>query len=615
MVDGRPLVRELLSAVLESSGYLVFSAEDVEEASELVAGVAPCLLVAGCGTDPDPELNGIAALVEGQDPTPPALLLHDASHTEAVERLLGTAIGAAVPEETFERKDFLASCLTLAPVSAAPVSQAPEPSDRVKPAAGASAMDRVPKPAAHSSPPATKSASPIGPAAQIDEVGLLKTLQPVVSRDQVDEAIDRAVTLPLDAKIAAHVAKIIANETTSPAELCRAVARDAALTLRVMAVAAAANNGQREPIGSLARAIDQIGKAGIAMILSKAQEAGPIAETNERLDQALQRCNLNRRATWCHAHAVALIAGEIARLTGGTAEYVQSARTAGWLHDLGRQILAFTMTDAYAEACEAAVALGLPLAAVENQMMLDHHGQVMEKILRGLKLNPAIGTAVGCHHLPLIEARNLSGRHFQETITLAIADRYASALGTGDPIADPLRGLEHHLTSLKLEPQKLSASLEACQKQLQQDVGSFGELVAEAMPTDSPWLATLDAQVRQKLGTLFVGSDRQNDAFAVLAQKLNVRSDIQPNLAVVRLTNVRDRDPLSGMLRAWEFEHGVSRLPLLIISPKGNLTLEDGLMNGRDTQCLAEPVLPRELSGALNALLPSDDQQEAAQAA
>ncbi|MEM7576891.1 MAG: HDOD domain-containing protein [Planctomycetota bacterium] len=607
VVEPVVLVRELLAGLLESAGYLVFAAADLNEATELVAGVAPCLLILSAEADVATGFAGIVGLWSSSDKRRPLLLLHDASQAAAVESLLATGPGAAVAIETFDRQTFLARCHELAPVSAActatptpqPATLTPKPASTPPPVVRAATQTP-----SKSSPPPAPTAQ--GPATQIDEVGLLKTLSPVVNRDAVDEATARGVMLPLDAKVTTHVQQALTSEAASPAELCRAIARDGALTLRVLAAAGAASAGQRQPVASLSVAIDRIGKAGVAAILSQAQEDTPLVEACEAFSQTLARCNLDRRATWRHAHAVALIAGEVARLTGGSAESVQAARTAGWLHDLGRQVMAFTLTDGYAEACEAAVALGLPLTAVENQMMLDHHGQLMEKLLRSLKLAPALATAIGCHQFPLIEARNLAGKHFQETITLAIADRYAAALGTGDPIADPLQGLEHHAAALKLDGAKLAASLEACRKQLDQDVAAFSKLVSEALPTDPPWLATLDAGVRQTLGIVFIGNDAKNDPFAVLARQFGVAAEIKPNVAIVRLTNVRDRDPLTGKLRGWEFEQGVSRLPLLLVSPKGNLTLEDSAMNGRAVQCLAEPVLPRQLASALNALLQTD---------
>ncbi|MEM1447097.1 MAG: HDOD domain-containing protein [Planctomycetota bacterium] len=602
-VERRVLIRELMTGALESAGYLVFPAGDLEEASELVAGVAPCLLVVAADADASADLAGVAALWSSAETPRPMLLLHDQERAGAAEAVILGGRGITMAEESFDRQAFATKCQELAPVVSGS-KPTPAASPPTAPAKQVPASN--PKPAA-SSPPAAKPKPKLSPVVkattQIDEVGLLKTLSPVVSRDQVDEATERGVRLPLDEKVAAQVAAAIDSESTSPAELCRAVARDAALTLRVLASAGAASAGQREPVGSLSRAIDRIGKAGIAAILKQAEEHGSIAEASGRFEQALKRCEIDRRASWRHGHAVALIAGEVTRLTGGTAEAVQSARTAGWLHDLGRLVMAYTLTEPYAEACEAAVALGLPLTAVENQMVLDNNGQLAEKMLRSFKLAPSLPTSIGCHQLPLIEARNLSGKYFQETIALAIADRYAAALGTGHPIADPLRGIDHHLAALKIDAAKLAASLDACSKQLETDVAAFEKTLDESSPAEPPWWASLDAGIRDTLSAVFIGSDTQNDTFAVLAKQLTASVDTKPAVAIVRLTNVRERDLLTGKLRSWEFEQGVSRLPLLIVSPKGNLALEDTAMNGRAVKNLAEPVLPRQLASALNEVL------------
>ncbi|MEM8782981.1 MAG: HDOD domain-containing protein [Planctomycetota bacterium] len=603
VVEKQALVRELLAGALEAERYLVLTAPSLDEAAELVTGVAPNLLIVDPACDPSADLLGLAGLWDALESRPQLLLLHQDLQAATAEAFVEERKGACVARDAFERQAFLKACRDLIPAAAAS-SGTSAPSLDPPSKSFDSPAHAAPKPSATA--PTTPKPVSVAPIPAIDELGLLKTLKPVVTRDQLEEATARGVMLPLDTKVSARVGALLDQADASPADLCRAVARDPALSLRVLAASAAISEGRREPVRSVATAIDRVGKAGIATILTKAEQDGDPQATCEALTEDLKRCGIDRRAAWRHAHAVALIAGEVARLGGGNADDVQAARTVGWLHDLGRQVFATTLPDAYAEACEAAVALGLPLVAVESQMMLDHHGQLMEKLLRGLRLAPALATSIGCHQLPLIEARNLSGKHFQETLTLAIADRYAAALGTGDPVADPLRGLEHHAAALKLDAKKLAASLDACRRQLDQDVASFSKAVGEAMPTDPPWLATLDAAVRQTLGTLFVGNDPNNDAFAVLARQLNASAEIKPSVAVVRLTNVRDRDPLTGKLRGWEFEHGVGRLPVLLISPKGNLTLEDGAMAGRAVQCLAEPVSPRRIAAALNTLLQAE---------
>jgi len=102
------------------------------------------------------------------------------------------------------------------------------------------------------------------------------------------------------------------------------------------------------------------------------------------------------------------------------------------------------------------------------------------------------------------------------------------------------------------------------------------------------------AGVLERLGGAFrprfIGASPGIDAFRIFCEQLGDRAEAPPSCAVMHLTDVRDRVPLSNELRRVESEAKCVALPLLVLSPSGNLKPEEGLMAARRHALLSTPV-------------------------
>ncbi len=113
-----------------------------------------------------------------------------------------------------------------------------------------------------------------------------------------------------------------------------------------------------------------------------------------------------------------------------------------------------------------------------------------------------------------------------------------------------------------------------------------------ALPTAPPHAAA--ASLNSPARPVFVGLDPEHDAIAPLVRCFNP-TGATANVAVVHLRSVRERTELGNKLRSADHAAGGSKLPVVVISPKGNIELDDNVKIGRDVRHLAMPLHPKDL--------------------
>ncbi|MEM6854120.1 MAG: hypothetical protein AAF593_06900, partial [Planctomycetota bacterium] len=93
---------------------------------------------------------------------------------------------------------------------------------------------------------------------------------------------------------------------------------------------------------------------------------------------------------------------------------------------------------------------------------------------------------------------------------------------------------------------------------------------------------------------VFVGVDPEFDAVAQLVRALNDDPGTA-NIAVAHLRSVRERTDVGNLLRTADNQAGGQKLPVLVLSPKGNIELDENVTLGRAVRHLAMPVHPKAL--------------------
>ncbi len=93
------------------------------------------------------------------------------------------------------------------------------------------------------------------------------------------------------------------------------------------------------------------------------------------------------------------------------------------------------------------------------------------------------------------------------------------------------------------------------------------------------------------------------DAFRIFCDRLAEGGGDRPNLGVVHLTVASDREHLSQAYADAEGKAGVRDLPLIVLSPKGDLGVKESVMSNRHHQLLPTPLTVSRLLEAIDRAL------------
>ena len=111
-------------------------------------------------------------------------------------------------------------------------------------------------------------------------------------------------------------------------------------------------------------------------------------------------------ALWEHSWRVDGLARRIASFEERPAEEVETAFTAGLLHDLGKLVLVSGVPRAWREAIEAAEARSIPLWQAERSRLAATHAEVGAALLALWGISDPIVEAVAFHHEPEVSGSN-----------------------------------------------------------------------------------------------------------------------------------------------------------------------------------------------------------------
>ncbi len=117
----------------------------------------------------------------------------------------------------------------------------------------------------------------------------------------------------------------------------------------------------------------------------------------------------------------------------------------------------------------------------------------------------------------------------------------------------------------------------------------------------------MDATLRDRLAVpfcpLFLSASPAIDAHRVFCNALaGPPGDEPPTVAVVHIRAARESAGLSKMLVAELTSLALPTLPLILLSPAANLSLDPAAMNGRPVRALPTPFVIDEFVDAVNGL-------------
>ncbi len=237
--------------------------------------------------------------------------------------------------------------------------------------------------------------------------------------------------LPLGSPLPGAIAVLLDRPQTTIADIVQALQRDPALAMRVLRAVNSAYYGMKDPIRTVARAVQLIGFETIREYLD---QPSPLCIFTLRL-HANAAINTRLDGLWRHA----LATGAAARVLARDANFQRQFRiddatpfvAACILHDVGKSIFSLLIPTEYERCIWAAASEGIPLIQAERRLFPFDHAMLGRQVCQEWGLTEVISNAVGRHHT--LRGGGLGGGADIDELTamVHVADILARTYGVG----------------------------------------------------------------------------------------------------------------------------------------------------------------------------------------
>lgn len=667
IVDDMPIFREPIEAVLRAEGFQTWQASNGQEAIMAMATAKPDLVLLDLGM---PVMDGLACLRHMRSnkrlkSVPVFVLSAEADRARIVEAVkLGIAgyilkssfslqkllervnaqIAATTPppstpspagdtashqaQTSSDQAKASASPLTpLAPttsISAASPSHTAQAAGLPAPAAKFATNHAInspsgPSPILSTTPSPTPSANPfnapsvapagiagLSPAISSINNGALdvKSLKPILTRSDLLERLKACDELKGFSPTVSQVLDLTASPNYSLDIVSKAVRQDQAMALKILKLANSSVYSRGDRVDTVHKAILRIGMDGIRQVVLN---IGVV----ERFNTPAFKEHLSTAQFWEHSIACGIISAELAHALEPRGGGADTAFTSGLLHDLGRVVFAEVLGEQYIHVIETARRLEAPLEQVESRMLLLNHADVMDRLLSAWKFPKQLIDPVMHHHLTVNDARSAAPTRVAEIIRLGLADRLAHAMLLGNSGNETIYPTEDHCKALGISAATIQAIEETAREQT--DNTKFALLSSSSSTSWPQRSEQARSLLKNPFRPLYISAEPELDAYRLFCGELSGMSIGQPpNLAVLHVRTLKERALLAERLAAAEGEAGVQDLPLLMLSPTGQLTLDEAVTARRRCHCLCTPIPVSKFIAAVNTLLMPSELQQAA---
>lgn len=223
----------------------------------------------------------------------------------------------------------------------------------------------------------------------IERAGLVESL---LAQGEARALVARLRTFPARPSVYFEVLNELRSPRASAAIVGELVARDLAISSKLIQIANSAFFAFEQPVHTLTDAVFMLGLESTASLVLG-------LEAFSRLDHVQLPC-LSTDQIWRHSQTVANAARAIASFMTNQPGLAHEAYTAALLHDLGKLALAANLESPYRQTLEVAQARGIPLWQAERTVFGADHAQAGAYLLALWGLPEGVLRAVGHHHLP-----------------------------------------------------------------------------------------------------------------------------------------------------------------------------------------------------------------------
>ena len=410
----------------------------------------------------------------------------------------------------------------------------------------------------------------------------VKDLKPIMTRSAIQEHLDNCTELKGMSPTVAQILKMTQSSQCSIDDVARAIKQDHAVSLQILKLANSSAYTRGEPLDTVQKAVMRIG-------LTQIRQAVLNLSVVNQFSSESQNSLLNTPQFWEHSIATGLITAKITNALSEKDSDSDTAFTMGLLHDVGRIIYQEMLGEEYNRVLQTAEALQEPLEVVESRMLLINHADAMDRILHKWKFPKELVNPIALHQLSLGNIRRMAPRALNEVATLALANRLAHALLLGSSGNLTLYPTEEFISVLKLKPDIIRQIEEQIPDQT--DDVKFS-LLASTNADHWPGLCDqLTEKLEQPFRPLHVSMEPDFDALRIFCDRLRDTTEEEPpNVGIIHIKNGRERAPVTAEFLKAEADACIAPLPLIILSPKGDIALEDGAMVNRRCELLSFPV-------------------------
>jgi len=207
----------------------------------------------------------------------------------------------------------------------------------------------------------------------------------------LDDIVSRTTDLPTFSAAALEVMRLADSSTSKAEDIAEVLARDQALSVRVLRLSNSAYYGVSKTVTSLSEGVVVLGMRTVKNLCM-------VAATYPWMSNAVDGYELGPMQLWNHSFGTALGAQTVAKLCGKCDP--QLAFTAGLLHDIGKVALSIWMEKKLKAIIVYAEREGISFDAAERKVLGYDHCEVGEHL--GLKWNlpEPILLAIRYHHSP-----------------------------------------------------------------------------------------------------------------------------------------------------------------------------------------------------------------------
>lgn len=202
--------------------------------------------------------------------------------------------------------------------------------------------------------------------------------------------VGELMDLPTFPQIAHRLLEMTEDSTKSLHDVARVIERDQALTAKVLRVANSAMFGCKRQIRTIEHATVMLGMSNVRKYALTISVFGTRGSGSAVTDYE------NKRRTWVHAMAVAVLARLVAREFG--CDNVETAVVAGLIHDIGKVVLEILRPGEYDRVPEVAREEQLSIVAAERRVFGTDHCALGAELGHRWNLPPDLVTVLERHH-------------------------------------------------------------------------------------------------------------------------------------------------------------------------------------------------------------------------